>query len=210
MPQASWLRAGQPTVLAGGVAVLIVLSVAMARAQTARPASWPEESLYREAFRFTDDAAAHLDMSSFQGRQVILTMFYTRCQSACPITVDKLREIDKAFAERSRPVEIVLVSYDSADSPRTLAGYRAREKLPPHWHLLCGRPEHVERLARRIGLGRYLDMGNDIFHAYRIVLLDETGVLRKALESRRDKVPSLFEDEGRNLWPPEDPPRGGS
>ena len=204
MSQASSLRARWPTVLAGGLAGLIVLSMAMAPAQTAGPDSWPEASLYRDAFRFTDDAGARLDLSSFQGRQVILTLFYTRCQSVCPITVDKLRQIDKAFAERRRPVEIVLVSYDPTDSPSRLARYRAREKLSPQWHLLCGKPEHVERLARRIGLERYLDMGDDIFHAYRIVLLDETGVVRRALQSSRDKVLSLFEDQTRNLRAPED------
>jgi cytochrome oxidase Cu insertion factor (SCO1/SenC/PrrC family) len=203
MPQASSLRARWSSVLAGGVAVAIVLSAQMARAQTAGPDSWPEESLYRDAFRFTDDAGASLDMSSFQGRQVVLTMFYTRCRSACPITVDKLRQIDKAFEERRRPVEIVLVSYDPTDSPRRLARYRAQEKLSPQWHLLCGMPEHVERLARRIGLGRYLDMGDDIFHAFRIVLLDETGVVKRALESRRDPVPSLFEDEARRVPTPD-------
>lgn len=47
-------------------------------------------------------------------------------------------------------------------------------------------------------------MGDHIFHGYRIVLLDEAGVVKKALDSYRDKVPSLFEGESEgDLRPPD-------
>jgi hypothetical protein len=36
-------------------------------------------------------------------------------------------------------------------------------------------------------------MGDHILHSYRIVLLNEDGVVRKALDADHDQVPSLFE-----------------
>jgi len=174
----------------------------MTPAQGASPARPPDVSLYDEALRFVDDTGTQLDLSSFQGRQVLLTMFYTRCRSACPATMGKLRQIDQAFADRGRSIEIVLVSYDSDfDHPKMLARYRDREKLPPRWRLLSGQPLQVERLAQHIGLWRYLDMGDHIFHSYRIVLLDEAGVVRKALDSDHNNVSSLFEGAGDDVEP---------
>jgi len=154
----------------------------------------PGGSLYQEPLSFIDDAGVRLDLSNFRGRQIILSMFYTRCRSTCPATLGKLRQIERAFAEHARPIEIVVVSYDSADNPRRLAHYRNQEQLPAAWHLLSGRPDQVERLAQRIGLGRYLNMGDHIFHSYRIVLVDEAGVVRRALDPDHNNVLSLFED----------------
>jgi protein SCO1/2 len=155
----------------------------------------PFGSLYLEPLRWTDDSEAAVELASFRGQTVALTMFYTECSSACPITLAKLREIEKAFAERGRDLQIVLVSYDSRhDTPRRLARFRRRETLlGERWHLLSGSQPSVERLARRLGLGSYVDVGEHIVHSFRIVLLDEDGVVRKTLDAKHDKVASLFD-----------------
>ena len=195
MPQASLPRFRPSLLLVVGVAVAILLGRPTAPVQAAAGDPAPVASLYEVPLRFVNDAGTRLELSTLRGRQVILTMFYARCRSACPTTLGKLRQIDKAFAERGRPIEIVLVSYDSDfDHPKALARFRDREKLPPQWHLLSGSDTQVQRLADLIGLGRYLDMGDHIFHAYRIVLLDEAGVVRKALDSHQNKISSLFEE----------------
>lgn len=129
-----------PSSLAWGLSLAIAFfGRSMDPVAAGRPESSPGGSLYLEPLRFADDAGTPLELSTFQGRQVILTMFYARCRSTCPATLGKLRQIDKAFAERGRPIEIVLVSYDSDfDRPKRLARFRDREKLPPQWRLLSG------------------------------------------------------------------------
>ena len=156
----------------------------------------PAGSLYVEPLRWTSDTEARIELGSFRGHAVALTMFYTDCSSACPLTLAKLRELDRAFAQRGLDLQIVLVSYDSAhDTPRRLARFRRREALPSErWHLLSGGPASVERLARRLGLGSYVDLGEHIVHSFRIVLLDGDGVVRKALDPKHDKVDSWFEE----------------
>jgi protein SCO1/2 len=173
-----------------GVAALVLLA-------GGPPSLTARASLYDEPLAFVDDSGARVELSSFRGRRIVLSMFYTQCSSICPATLGKLTEIQKAFTARALPIE--LVSYDSnRDGPRRLARFRERERLPSQWRLLSGSPEATERLARRIGLGRYLDLGDHIFHDYRIVLVDEAGVVTKALDWRHNKVASLFEtDAGR-------------
>ena len=155
----------------------------------------PLDSLYLEPLRLTDDSGLAVELSAFRGQAVALSMFYTECSSACPITLAKLREIEKAFAQRNLDLQLVLVSYDSRqDTPRHLARFRRREGLPTeHWHLLSGTARSVERLAGRLGLGSYVDLGDHIVHSFRIVLLDGDGVVRNALDSSHDRVSSLFE-----------------
>lgn len=170
-------------------------ALAFARLAAGASSELPSDSLYLEPLRWTDDSGTAVELAAFRGHPVVLTMFYTECSSACPITLAKLRDIEKAFAQRSMDFQIVLVSYDSRqDTPRRLARFRRREMLPAErWHLLSGAAPSVGRLAHRLGLGSYLDLGEHIVHSFRIVLLDQDGVVRKALDARHDKVSSLFE-----------------
>lgn len=156
----------------------------------------PAGSLYEEPFRWTDDSGVQVELSEFRGRPVILTMFYGNCSSICPVTLRKLREIDTAFEQRGITADFVLVSFDSTfDTPRALARFRERHKLPPdRWHLLAGPARSVRSFAKRIGLGDYVNQGDHIAHSFRILLLDEAGVARNALEPWHASVASLFED----------------
>jgi protein SCO1/2 len=155
----------------------------------------PSDSLYREPLKWTSDSGATVALADFRGQTVVLSMFYSECSSICFLTLGKLREIEKAFAERNLKLQIVLVSYDSLhDTKHRLARFRRREELPvDSWHLLSGKARDVKRLALQIGLGSYVDLGEHIVHAYRIVLLDEDGVVRKTLDPKHNKIASLFE-----------------
>jgi len=114
------------------------------------------------------------------------------------MTVAKLREIEKAFQARKTLITIVLISFDSRnDSPRALARFRKREKLPSeNWHLLTGRSSDVQRLADRLSLGNYLNMGDHIVHGTGIFLLDEQGAVRKKLDFKNRDVATLFAAPG--------------
>ena len=174
------------------------LALALAVLALGPAAAGPSDSLYLEPLRFIDDTGATVELAAFRGQPVALTMFYTECSSACPITLAKLREIERAFATRGMELQIVLVSYDSAhDNPRRLARFRQREALPEaKWHLLSGPAPSVARLARRLGLGSYVDLGEHIVHSFRIVLLDPDGVMGRTLDAKNGKVSSLFAAEG--------------
>jgi len=159
----------------------------------------PRESLYREPWRWTDDRGSDVSLSSFRGAAVVLTMFYTDCPSTCLTTLAKLREIDRAFASRNQPATFVLVSYDSSnETATTLARYRLIHRLPTErWILLAGPEPQVQKLAARIGLGSYIDLADHIIHSYRIVLLDDVGMIHRTLDAKHNRVASLFDDSHR-------------
>ena len=181
-----------------GLAVAVLTASSFAAA-----GELPAGSLYLEPLQWTDDTGAPVELSDFRGQPVALTMFYSECRSTCPITLAKLRAIDAAFALRKQDVQIVLVSYDSRrDLPRQLARFRRSERLPAgRWHLLSGSPSGVARLAGRIGLGSYVDLGEHVVHSFRILLLDGEGVARGALDARHSDVASLFQASGPGAVP---------
>jgi protein SCO1 len=154
----------------------------------------PAGSLYDEAFRWTDDSGARVELAELRGRPVVVTMFYCNCSTTCMNTLSKLQEIETKFEQRHVTAEFVLVSYDSSlDTPRELSRFRERHKIPrPHWHLLHGSAASVKRFATRIGLGDYADSGDHIAHSFRILLLDENGVANKALDAWHTDVSRLF------------------
>lgn len=155
----------------------------------------PEGSLYDATYRWTDDTGARLELGSFRGRNVVLSMFYSDCTTTCALTLGKLREIEKGFEERGIAAEFVLVSYDSHfDTPDVLARFRKQHQLSSdRWHLLSGSPQSVRSLANRIGLGDYRELAEHIAHSFRILLLDENGVARRSLDPFHARVSSFFE-----------------
>ncbi len=178
--------------LVGLASFSIVLSGASAHGRPALPAG----SLYDEQLHWVDDSARKVELSSFRGRPVVLTMFYSDCSSTYPVTLAKLREVEAALENRKIAAEFVLVSYESFfDTPHRLTLYREKNGLgSDHWHLLSGPAHSVRRFANRIGLGDFVDAGDHISHSFRILLLDENGVARSALDPLHARVASLFED----------------
>lgn len=177
---------------------LLAVPILLGASAVAAPAL-PVGSVYDDASRWTDDSGARLPLSAFKGRPVLLTMFYSNCTTTCSITLGKLREIEKILEQRGIAADFVLVSYDSGlDTPKALARFREEQHLSPsRWHLLTGSAGSVRSLADRIGLGDYRNLGEHIAHSFRILLLDEDGVARKALDPFHARVASLFEDPSK-------------
>ena len=109
-----------------------------------------------------------------------------------------------SFARSTRPsrrealdLQIVLVSYDStarhAPPPRPLPTARGAPPRAVAPAFGCGR-RASNASPGAFGLGSYVDLGEHIVHSFRIVLLDEDGVVRKALDAKHAKVSSLFEE----------------
>jgi len=152
-------------------------------------------SLYSLAATFRDDTGREVKLSSFRGKPVVLAMFYSECTSRCPMTLERLRAIDEAFAARKEAVDIVLVSFDvRRETTKTLARFRKRERLPKErWHLLRGSEEATQSLARAVGFGNVLDLGDHFVHPVRIVKMDAEGTITKTLDLEHRDVAAFVE-----------------
>jgi protein SCO1 len=101
---------------------------------------------------FTLEAAEHgrVSLSDFRGQAVLMFFGYTHCPDVCPLTMGKLRRAMELMGDRSRDVQVLLVSVDpEMDSPE-----RMREFLlnfDPGFIGLTGTREELETVAGLYG-----------------------------------------------------------
>ncbi len=101
--------------------------------------------------KWTDDAGHVRRLSEFAGFPVVLLPIYTRCRTACIANVDQLK---KALADSSadpRQFRVLLFSFDSAETPSTLARYRTRENIPLGWSVGTASQPDIDALLESIG-----------------------------------------------------------
>jgi cytochrome oxidase Cu insertion factor (SCO1/SenC/PrrC family) len=110
-------------------------------------------------------------LSEFAGFPVLLLPIYTRCRTACIANVDQLK---KALADSSadpRQFRVLLFSFDSAETPSTLAKYRTRENIPLAWSVGTASQADVDALLESIGF-QYGKAGTEFSHPNLLIFLD--------------------------------------
>jgi protein SCO1/2 len=120
---------------------------------------------------FNDETGRVRRLSELAGFPVILLPIYTRCQTACVLNVDQLK---RALADSSadpRQFRVLLFSFDSGETPSTLAKYRARENIPLAWSIGAASQVNVDALLESIGF-QYGKAGTEFAHANLVIFLD--------------------------------------
>jgi cytochrome oxidase Cu insertion factor (SCO1/SenC/PrrC family) len=120
---------------------------------------------------WTDDAGHIRRLSEFAGFPVVLLPIYTRCRTACIANVDQLK---KALADSSadpRQFRVLLFSFDSAETPATLASYRTHENIPLAWSVGTAFQSQIDALLESIGF-QYGKAGTEFAHPNVVMFLD--------------------------------------
>jgi protein SCO1/2 len=171
--------------------LLLVLSLSMPYLSE----GFSQRSIYRTPMVWQDETGASFVLSHWKGKRVIITMWYTTCWSRCPITMQKLKDIQKRFNKRLQKVEFVLVTLDPhQDTAQALARFRKSYGLTaPNWHFLRGSEADTRKLASLLGFGEYQNMGDGILHSLKISRLDEAGEIARTLDWDHQNVDSLFQ-----------------
>ncbi len=136
-----------------------------------------DRSLYQLDSTWTNDAAVPLRLDSLRGRPQIVTMFFAKCEYACPILVHDMKRIESALPLNVRTnIGFVLVSFDSErDTPEALAVYRKNHALAPNWTLLRGVQDDVLELAALLGVKFRKDSRGQFAHSNVITVLNAKG-----------------------------------
>lgn len=124
-----------------------------------------------KSIRWIDDGGQVRQLSEFAGFPVILLPVYTRCRTACVLNVDQL---EKALADSSadpRQFRVLLFSFDSAETPSTLAAYRTRENIPLSWSVGTASQANIDALLESIGF-QYGRAGTEFSHPNLLIFLD--------------------------------------
>ena len=124
-------------------------------------------------------------------------MVYTGCAHACPMTISKIKEIEKDFSKaKFTDLKIVLASFDvKNDRPAKLKKYQTERKLnSDQWKFLSAETEDdARKLAVTLGIS-YKDIGDgDFSHSNLITLLDPNGKIVASINSLNASTEPLID-----------------
>jgi protein SCO1/2 len=141
---------------------------------------------------FRDENATPVRLGDyFNGRPVVLSLNYYRCQYLCPIEIDGiisgLNGISTLTLERD--FELLTVSIDPREGPADAQLMRARglrrydrPQFANGWHALTGDPGAVEQLTLAVGFSYMYDAQADAFaHPAGVVVLTPNGQISRYL-----------------------------
>ena len=174
------------------VALLITTSLATAQSSDMRDpgehhhealqaTGVPGDSLYQLEIPLETDAGVTVPLSSLRGRPLVVTMFYSRCSSVCPLLTAELQEIERGLAPAARSrVRVLMVTFDAVhDTPRVLKSFAQLHHIDDQrWIVARAAPSDVRMLAAALGIP-YRELPDHSFnHSAVISLADQEGVVR--------------------------------
>lgn len=172
---------------------VVLLMVAMAQAEDhqhhhhAAPAAadkspaLSEDSIYNLNSSLLDSEGKKVNLESFRGKPVVISMAYTSCVYTCPLIVAQMQQIEKALvAKGKKDVRFVLVSFDpEKDKPAVLKAFGKKKELSGQWSLLTSKSDKEPReIASVLGIKYSKVEGGDYDHSFIITVLDADGVPR--------------------------------
>ncbi len=130
-----------------------------------------------------DDSGRTLELATLRGQRIVLTMAYTACRRTCPLTMERLQQLQSALDARATAAQFLIVGFDPrSDRPDDWHRYRLdRHLLRDNWHFLTGSREDTERLARLLGF-EYWRYDEHVMHDFRIVALRADGELQAVID----------------------------
>lgn len=143
--------------------------------ESAQPVS--DRSLFQLDSIWTNDKGTELKLVALAGRPLVVTMFFAKCEYACPVLVHDMKKVEAALPEDARAkIGFVLVSFDTErDTPAALAEYRKIHELPANWTLLRGGSDDVLELAALLGVKFKKDARGQFAHSNILTVLNSGG-----------------------------------
>ena len=140
-------------------------------------ATLPGASIFHLESSWKNQNGEDVKISALQGKPRLLVMLYTKCETACPIIVEDLRQIDVGLhSQKILNVEVSIFSIDSAhETPKTLMAFSAKRKLPNTWQLFTSDSKTVVELAASLGF-RYKKLSSgEYIHSNVIYFINKNG-----------------------------------
>jgi len=147
-------------------------------ASAVNPRAFTDKSLYQLDSVWNSADGGKLKLAELKGKSQVVTMFFARCELACPVLVHDVKRIEAALPSELRgKVGFVLVSFDSErDTPEVLRHYRERQALnAATWTLLQGKPDDVLELGALLGIKFKKDAQGQFAHSNVITVLNPAG-----------------------------------
>ncbi len=164
-------------------ALLVALTLCAA---SAAGAATPEDSLYQLRTPLTDQSGKAVKLDLYDGRPVLVTMFYSSCPHVCPMLVSTIQRYERDLPDASRGrLRVLMVSLDpERDTPAKLTEVAQRHHADlARWTFARAAEADVRRLAAVLNI-QYRQLPDGEFsHSTVITLLDAQGRLQKQTSS---------------------------
>ena len=140
--------------------------------------STTDDSLYLTDSIWTSSNGRRIKLAELAGTPVVMALFYTSCDSACPLIIDAMKRLENILgADEAAKVRFVLVSFDTeADTPEELKAYARKRGIDrANWELLRGSKDDTQELSVLLG-SKFKKVSPKMFaHSNLIVVLDGSG-----------------------------------
>lgn len=135
---------------------------------------------------FHDESGQTVPLRSYFGEKpVVLSLVYFKCPSLCPMSLhETVSSLHRLSLEPGRDYEVVVVSFDPADTPALASEKKAeyskqwgsRAGFANGWHFLTGNQDSISRLTAAVGFGyRWDPAAHQYIHAGGIMVATPDG-----------------------------------
>ncbi len=151
-------------------------------------------SIFDSDQSWVDDLGVSRSLSDYRGKTLIVAFFFTKCDLICPMTVERMKWIERRLStSERRETQFLLISMDpSEDTPQRLQSYRERHHLAPaQWTLLTGDRGQAFALASAMGVPIAPDGSGGFRHSSEISVVDAAGYLVEQRVSLQEGVDEI-------------------
>jgi protein SCO1/2 len=156
-----------------------------------------DTSIYNVNSSWTSQDNKTVKLTDFKGKIIVTSMIYMGCKSSCPLTVAKMKEVEKLIsADVKSKVHFVLFSFDlKNDTPEAFQKYAKKNHLSlDQWTFLTNKDEsNVREISTLIDF-KYKSLPSGEFeHSFALVALDKEGRIIGRTEGS-EMNPKTFSD----------------
>jgi protein SCO1 len=138
----------------------------------------PETSVYNLDGNWSDQHGRQIELKGFAGKPIILTMFFTHCEYACPLLVHDMKGIETLLENKKDQFTFVLVSFDNKrDTPERLKTYAQSQGVDDNWVFLHGDANQIKTLSVMLNINYEALENGQFAHSNRKLVLDRDGVV---------------------------------
>ena len=131
----------------------------------------------------TDQDGVPFDLAKLQGKVAFVLFGFTNCPDACPLSMERLRELNHSGLVAADEVAYVLISVDGErDTPAAMKAFLA--KYSSDFVGLTADPNRVQPIAQQFSAAFFKgsrhahDGGYEVAHSPQIFVLDQKGRVR--------------------------------
>lgn len=144
--------------------ILVIPYLVLAAEKRASEVAAEEFNVYKDKQVWKTADGKSFQWSHSKGKKTVFALFYTSCNTICPMTVENLKAIEKQLGPDAKNVQFVLMSVDAKyDTPKKMKSFAKKHGIA-NWKLLSGKARDVRAFAAHLGLGFEDKPGNEDLH----------------------------------------------